>query len=85
MSHFHVNPASTRMLLETLLYACNLPVNSAWLSDNALVETAYYPADRMMVAINNAEEETTAVLYTDQGDKTVALKPLETKMISLKD
>ena len=85
MSHFHVNPASTRMLLETLLYACNLPVNSAWLSDNALVETAYYPADRMLVAINNAEEETTAVLYTDQGDKTVTLKPLETKMISLKD
>ena len=85
MSHFHVNPASTRMLLETLLYACNLPVNSAWLSDNALVETAYYPADRMLVAINNAEEETTAVLYTDQEDKTVTLKPLETKMISLKD
>lgn len=85
MSHFQVNPASTRMLLETLLYACNLPVNSAWLSDNALVETAYYPADRMLVAINNAEEETTAVLYTDQGDKTVTLKPLETKMISLKD
>ena len=85
MSHFHVHPASTRMLLETLLYACNLPVNSAWLSDNALVETAYYPADRMLVAINNAEEETTAVLYTDQEDKTVTLKPLETKMISLKD
>lgn len=85
MSHFHVNPASTRMLLETLLYACNLPVNSAWLSDHALVETAYYPADRMLVAINNAEEETTAVLYTDQGDKTVTLKPLETKMISLRD
>lgn len=85
MSHFHVNPASTRMLLETLLYACNLPVNSAWLSDNALVETAYYPADHMLVAINNAEEETTAVLYTDQGDKTVTLKPLETKMISLRD
>ena len=85
MSHFHVNPASTRMLLETLLYVCNLPVNSAWLSDHALVETAYYPADRMLVAINNAEEETTAVLYTDQEDKTVTLKPLETKMISLKD
>lgn len=85
MSHFHVNPVSTRMLLETLLYACNLPVNSAWLSDHALVETSYYPADRMLVAINNAEEETTAVLYTDQGDKTVTLKPLETKMISLKD
>ena len=39
----------------------------------------------MLVAINNAEEETTAVLYTDQGDKTVTLKPLETKMISLRD
>ena len=83
MSHFNVNPASTRMLLETLLYACHLPTDSAWLSDNALVETAYYPEDRMLVALNNAEEETTAVLHTDQGKQTVTLKPLETRMIQL--
>ena len=83
MSHFNVNPASTRMLLETLLYACHLPADSAWISDNALVEAAYYPADRMLVALNNAEDETTATLYTDKGPQTVTLKPLETRMIQL--
>jgi len=83
MSHFNVNPASTRMLLETLLYVCGLSANSAWLSDSALVETAYYPADRMLVALNNAEEETTATLYTDHREEKVVLKPLETRMIQL--
>ncbi len=81
MSHFTVGPAGTRMLLETLLYACRLPRNSAWLSDSALVETAWYPEDRMLVALNNAETETTAVLYTDRGEQTVTLGPLETRMI----
>ncbi len=83
MSHFAVGPAGTRMLLETLLYACHLPRESAWLSDSAQVETAWYPADRMLVALNNAEDETTAVLYTDRGEETVTLKPLETRMIPL--
>ena len=83
MSHFSVNPAGTRMLLETLLYVCHLPADSAWLSDNAQVETAYYPEDRMLVALNNAEEEVSATLYTDQGRRTVTLKPLETRMIQL--
>ena len=83
MSHFNVTPASTRMLLETLLYACHLPLNTAWLSNSALVETAYYPNDRMLVAINNAEEEITATLYTAKGEEKVILKPLETRMIQL--
>lgn len=83
MSHFTISPAATRMLLETLLYVCGLPVNSAWLSDSALVETAYYPKDRVLVALNNAEAETVATLYTSEGEKKVVLKPLETRMIQL--
>lgn len=83
MSHFTVSPESTRMLLETLLYACGLPRESAWLSDNALVETAWYPADRMLVALNNAEETVSAVLHTDRGEQRVTLEPLETRMIHL--
>lgn len=83
MSHFTVSPAATRMLLETLLYVRGLPTNSAWLSGSALVETAYYPQDRMLVALNNAEEETEATLYTDGKPMQVALKPMETRMIQL--
>ena len=81
MSHFTVSPESTRMLLETLLYCCGL--DPLYLSDNALVETAYYPTDRILVALNNAEEETSAAIRTPQGDVHVSLKPLETRIMQL--
>lgn len=83
MSHFTVNHASTCMLLETLLPVRGLPADSAWLSDSAMVETAYYPQDRMLAALNNAEAETTATLYTNEGKRKVTLKSLETRMILL--
>lgn len=83
MSHFTISQKSTRMLLETLLYCCNLPRDSAYLSDNAQVEAAWYPADRVLVAINNAETEMQANIHTPQGDVAVRLAPLETKMMTL--
>ncbi len=83
MSHFTISPQSTRMLLETLLYCCGVARDSAYLSDSALVEVAWYPADRTLVALNNAETETTAALHTPQGDITVTLAPLETRMIQM--
>ncbi|MBQ7052211.1 MAG: 1,3-beta-galactosyl-N-acetylhexosamine phosphorylase [Clostridia bacterium] len=83
MSHFTVSQESTRMLLETLLACCNLSRESAYLSDSALVETAWYPADRVLVALNNAEAETTARIHTPDGGLQVTLSPLETRMIQL--
>ena len=83
MSGFTVSPESTRMLLETLLYCCNLPLGSAYISDSALVEAAWYPADRVLVALNNAEETVSARIHTPDGDVPVTLAPLETRMIKL--
>ena len=83
MSGFTVSPESTRMLLETLLYCCNLPRSSAYISDSALVEAAWYPADRVLVALNNAEETVSARIHTPDGDMPVTLAPLETRMIKL--
>lgn len=83
MSSFTLSQSSTRMLLETLLYCCGLDRRSAYLSDSALVETAYYPADRVLVALNNAEETTSACIHTPGGEVQVELSPLETKMIQL--
>ena len=83
MSHFTVSAESTRMLLETLLLCCGLPLDSDYLSDCADVEAAWYPADRVLVALNNAEAETSAAIHTPQGDIAVTLAPLETKMIQL--
>ena len=81
MSRFTVSPAATRMLLDTLVYCCGL--DPLYLSDSALVETAYYPASRTLVALNNAEDETSAAIRTPQGDLRVTLRPLETRIISL--
>ena len=81
MSHFTVSPEATRMLLDTLLYCCGL--DPLYLSDNALVETAYYPADHILVALNNAEETVSARIHTPDGDMPVTLAPLETRMIKL--
>ena len=83
MSHFTVSAESTRMLLETLLACCGLPTDSAFISDSALVEAAWYPADRVLVALNNAEAETSAAIHTPDGDVQVTLAPLETRMIQL--
>ncbi|MBP3636044.1 MAG: 1,3-beta-galactosyl-N-acetylhexosamine phosphorylase [Clostridia bacterium] len=81
MSSFSISPESTRMLLEILVHCCQLPGD--YLSDNALVEAAWYPADRTLVAINNAEESITATIATPDGPQCLTLAPLETKMIKL--
>ena len=83
MSHFTVSTESTRMLLETLLFCCNQPLTSDYISDSAYVEAAWYPADRVLVALNNAEAETTARIHTPDGGIEVTLASLETRMIQL--
>lgn len=83
MSHFTLSQDSTRMLLETLLYCCGLERNTPYISNSAQVEAAYYPADQMLVALNNAEEPTSACIHTPGGDVQVELAPLETRMIQL--
>ena len=83
MSGFSISPESTRMLLETLLYVCGLPRESDYLSDNAYVEAAWYPQDRVLVALNNAESEITARIATPEGAQSVTLAPLESRMIQL--
>jgi len=83
MSSFKVGAQSTRMLLELLLHVCGVKEEEIYLSDSATVETAYYPADKILVALNNAEEPTNAVIQTPEGPMSVRLEAMETKMIQL--
>ena len=83
MSGFRVGTESTRMLLELLLYACQIPPQEAYLSGSPLVETAYFPADRTLVAVSNAEEEIRTVLHTPSGDREITLSPMETRILPL--
>ncbi len=82
MSHFEVNAQSTRMLLEMLLYLKGVNHADAYISDNAQVETAYFPADDTLVVFNNAEEAVDCIVHTPEGDAAYALAPMETKIIT---
>ena len=47
------------------------------------METAYYPADKILVALNNAEEAADCTIQTPDGAMKVHLEGMETKMIQL--
>ena len=81
MSHFEVTADSTRMLLELLLQLKGVAQKDVYLSDNANVETAYFPADDVLVVFNNAEEAVDCTVHTPAGDVKYSLEPMETKII----
>ena len=81
MSSFRVGADSTRMLLELLAWLSG--AEKTYLSDNALVESAYYPADNTLVALNNSEETVKASIQLPEGRIDVELQPMETRMIKL--
>ena len=78
MSDFEVSLESTRMLLEMLLHVKGIPAKDVYLSDNTKVETAYFPADGMLVVFNNAEEPVDCTDHTPDGDVKYHLEPMET-------
>ena len=82
MSHFEVNAESTRMLLELLLHVKGVAHKDAYLSDSAQVETAYFPADDVLVVFNNAEEAVDCTVHTPAGDVKYSLAPMETRIVT---
>ena len=78
MSGFEVGLDSTRMLLELLLHVKGIAQKDVYLSDNAKVETAYFPADDVLVVFNNAEEAVDCTVHTPGGDVKYHLEPMET-------
>ena len=81
LSSFREGPESNRMLLELLMYLSG--AKAEYVSDSALVEAAYYPADRTLVALNNSEEPVSATIAMPGGSLDVTLNPMETRMIQL--
>ena len=81
LSSFREGPESNRMLLELLMYLSG--AKAEYVSDSALVEAAYYPADRTLVALNNSDEPVSASIALPDGSLDVTLTPMETRMIQL--
>ncbi len=82
MSRFRISAESTRMLLDLLLHLRGVKSADLYLSDTAQVETAYFPADDVLVLCNRAEEEVSCTVHTPHGDESYTLSSLETRIIT---
>lgn len=83
MGGFTYTLENTRMLLNLILYAAGEPLDGMYLTDNALMECAYYPDAKMLVVINNADTEQTATVRTEQGDITFTIDAYDQKAVTI--
>ena len=80
MSGFTYSPAAARMLLELLLALTGRDGAEAGISDHPLVETAWFPADGTLAALNNADAPVSATVRCPAGSVRLTLAPLETRI-----
>lgn len=83
LSSFRHGIMNNRTLLHLILSAAGEPLSQPYLTDNAAVECAYYPADRKLVVINNTSQTETAAVKTDAGSKTFTLKPFGSEIVTV--
>ena len=83
LSDFEYSPASTRMLLELLLYLTGAQPDAAGICSHSLVETAWFPASRTLVLMNNGEEAVESEVRWPGGQITVSLEAWEMKFIAV--
>ncbi len=83
LSDFSFTPENARMLLDLLLYAAGKYGQEPYLTSDPRAEAAYYPADRVLVVINNAEEDVETAVSLPEGSIHMAMGPLETCRIQL--
>ena len=84
MSDFKMTAKNARMLLDILLFAANLTDAAPYIPSDCRVEAAYYPHNRTLVVINNADEAVDTDLSLPDGNwMNVSLSPMETKEIAL--
>ncbi len=79
LSTFDTNPINNRLLFNILLYVTGQQLSQNYIADNALVECAYYPADKKLIVINNSSSVQTATVPTPNGNlKFEDIKPYDT-------
>ena len=80
LSGFRLSNASTRFLLNLLLYATGIGLNPEYLTDNPDTECAYYPKNGKLVVINNSEKAQKTRVRTEAGEVSFELEPYATCM-----
>ncbi len=78
LSSFEVNNANTRMLLNLILEAGKEQTDGNYLTDNADMECAYYPARKTLIVINNSKDVQECSIKTEYGTQKVTLEAFDT-------
>jgi hypothetical protein len=71
------------MLLEMLLYLTGTDGRAAGISSCPWVETAWFPADRTLLAMNNSDDPADSTIFCPAGKVPVRLQPMEMQFLSL--
>ena len=83
LSGFEYSPAAARMLLELLLHMTGRTGKDAGISDDPMVETAWFPASKTLVVMNDANAPVEANIEWPGGTTRVALGPEELKFVQV--
>ena len=83
LSGFVYSPEAARMLLELLLALSGVRGDEAGLSDHPMVEAAWFPADRTLLAMNSADTPVRTVIRCPGGEARRELAPCETRFLTL--
>jgi len=84
LSTFETCDKNNRLLLNLLLLAKGEGLNGKYITDNALVECAYFAKSKKLVVINNASTTQQTNIQGDNGQITVKdLDPFETRIIEV--
>ena len=76
MANFEKNLSSIRLLLNILLMAGGQKAEEAYVTDNPVVEAAWFPVDQKIVMINNSEETQTASVMVKGQRIEATIEPL---------
>ena len=82
MSGFTYSPANARLLLDLLLYARGV-TDAPYVCRDPRVDAAYFPADRVLVAANSADEPVRTSVRTESGELAIALSPMQTAFLPI--
>lgn len=85
LSGFTTGNASTRFLLDLILFSQGEELMQSYITDNSDTECAYFEKSRTLVVINNSAEEQRTAVMTDKGKREFNLKPYETVFMELAD
>ena len=79
LSTFETSNVNNRLLLNVLLLAAGIPLNTGYITDNPNTECAYFPANRKLIVINNSSKnQTTSVKIESEVFEFKDIGPFDT-------